>query len=52
LTQNIGLAVILTVLASVTLAVASVIQHLAVGDTAAPQPAGSSPVVNCGPAGA
>ncbi len=32
--QNIPLAVILTVLASVALAVASVVQHLAVGDTA------------------
>ncbi len=34
MTQNIPLAVVLTVLASVALAVASVIQHLAVGDTA------------------
>jgi drug/metabolite transporter (DMT)-like permease len=35
MTQNIPLAVLLTVLASVALAVASVVQHLAVGDTAA-----------------
>lgn len=34
MTQNIPLAVFLTVLASVALAVASVIQHVAVGDTA------------------
>nr|WP_300149693.1 hypothetical protein [Propionicimonas sp.] len=37
MTQNIPLAVLLTLLASVALAVASVIQHLAVGDAAAPQ---------------
>jgi hypothetical protein len=35
MTQNIPLAVVLTVLASVALAVASVVQHLAVGDAAA-----------------
>lgn len=34
MSQNIPLAVVLTVLASVALAVASVIQQLAVGDTA------------------
>ncbi len=36
MTQNIPLAVLLTVLASVALAVASVVQHSAVGDTAGP----------------
>ncbi len=36
MTQNIGLAVALTVLASIALAVASVVQHLAVGDAATP----------------
>jgi Magnesium transporter NIPA len=39
-TQNISLAVILTVLASVALAVASVIQHSAVGTTTGPEPGG------------
>lgn len=39
MTQNIPLAVLLTVLASVALAVASVVQHVAVGDAAA-QPGG------------
>ncbi|CAL8975491.1 hypothetical protein PROP_01697 [Propionicimonas sp. T2.31MG-18] len=34
MTQNITLAVVLTVLASIALAVASVVQHVAVGDTA------------------
>lgn len=38
MTQNIPLAVLLTVLASVALAVASVVQHLAVGSAAGPQP--------------
>ncbi|HEY3406968.1 MAG TPA: DMT family transporter [Propionicimonas sp.] len=38
MTQNISLAVILTVLASVALAVASVVQHSAVGTTAGPEP--------------
>ena len=37
MTQNISLAVVLTVLASVALAVASVVQHSAVGDTAGTQ---------------
>ena len=40
MTQNISLAVILTVLASVALAVASVVQHSAVGTTAGPEPGG------------
>jgi hypothetical protein len=40
-TQNISLAVILTVLASVALAVASVVQHGAVGRTAAAEPGGA-----------
>ena len=38
MTQNISLAVILTVLASVVFAVASVIQHSAVGTAAGPEP--------------